>query len=105
MPGRRMRPRVSRVATALNNYTAGGRSFYANAQAPTVPSSLGISTVLGLNNFNRFTHPEVQATGTRTTTTSAATSVPVTGLLTPQQLWSIYDQPSTNLGNGQGMAI
>ncbi len=25
--------------------------------------------------------------------------------LTPQTLWSIYDQPSTNLGNGQTMAI
>jgi kumamolisin len=93
-------------ATPLNNYSAGGRSFYANAVAPTVPSSLGVSTVLGLNNFNHFTTPHVSATGTPTITTAApGTNVPQTGLLTPQALWSIYDQPSTNMGNGQTMAI
>jgi pseudomonalisin len=93
-------------ATPLNRYTADGRSFYANAVAPTVPASLGVSTVLGLNNFNRFTTPHVGATGTPKVTTAAPTAnVPQTGLLTPQALWSIYDQPATNLGNGQTMAI
>ena len=54
--------------TPLNNYTAAGQSFYANTVAPTVPASLGISDVLGLNNFNKLQIPRVQATGTPTTT-------------------------------------
>jgi subtilase family serine protease len=81
----------SAFGTAINEYKAGAKSFYANAVAPSVPSSLGVSTVLGLNDFNRFT--------------TAAGGVPQTGLLTPQQLWSIYDQPSTNLGDAETMAI
>jgi pseudomonalisin len=96
----------SLFVTQLNNYTAGGRSFYANATAPSVPTSLGVLTVLGLNNFNHFTMPHETPTGSPTITTASPTgSVPQTGLLTPQALWSIYDQPSTNLGNGQSMAI
>jgi len=93
--------------TPLNLYSAGGRTFYANAVAPTVPASLPIQTVLGLNDYAYFVTPRVGKTGTTTTTTASATgsSVPQTGALSPQTLWSIYDQPSTNLGNGQTMAI
>jgi subtilase family serine protease len=90
--------------TPLNNYSAGGRSFYANALAPTVPSALSISTVLGLNNYAFFVTPRRGATGTKTYTTSTG-SVPQTGSLSPRTLWSIYDLPGTNLGNGQTMAI
>jgi pseudomonalisin len=92
--------------TPLNTYTAAGRSFYANTAAPTVPASLGISNVFGLNNFNRLHTPRVQATGA-TTTSAVPTSgnIPKTGLLSIKDLWSIYDAPSTNMGNGQTMAI
>lgn len=93
--------------TPINNYTANGRSFYANTLAPKVPASLGISNVFGLNNFNTLSIPRVQETGPWTTTTQDATSgnVPKTGLLSIRDLWSIYDAPSTNMGNGQSMAI
>jgi pseudomonalisin len=92
--------------TPLDNYSASGRSFYANTQAPTVPASLGISDVLGLNNWNQLFIPRVHATGA-TTTSEVPTSgnVPKTGLLSIRDLWSIYDAPSTNMGNGQSMAI
>ena len=92
--------------TPLNTYTANGRSFYANTSAPKVPASLGISDVLGLNNWNKLSIPRVEATGP-TTTTAVPTSgnVPKTGLLSIRDLWSIYDAPSTNMGNGQTMAI
>jgi len=93
--------------TPLNYYTANGRSFYANALAPKVPASLGVSYVYGLNNFNKLSIPRVQASGPWTTGTQDATSgnVPKTGLLSIRDLWSIYDAPSTNMGNGQSMAI
>ena len=92
--------------TQLNTYTAAGRDFYANTVAPTVPASLGISNVFGLNNFNRLHSPRVQATGPFTTTAVPTSgNVPKTGLLSIKDLWSIYDAPSTNLGNGQTMAI
>jgi pseudomonalisin len=93
--------------TPLNLYSAGNRTFYANAVAPTVPASLPISTVLGLNDYAFFVTPRVGNTGATTVTTAAptGTNVPQTGSLSPQTLWSIYDEPSTNLGNGQTMAI
>src|SRR5919201_1722071 len=99
---------ASAFGTPLNTYTAGGRTFYANAVAPSVPASLPIATVLGLNDFNHFTTPHIApASGSPTFTTAspAGRAVPQTGALTPQTLWSIYDQPATNLGNGQTMAI
>jgi photosystem II stability/assembly factor-like uncharacterized protein len=38
----------------LNDYRGLGRTFYSNAQAPTVPANLGIQSISGLNNFARF---------------------------------------------------
>src|SRR5436309_3429472 len=69
---------------------------------------LDAATLLGLNNLNFYTPPRVAATGKPSTTAQpvpSATNVPVTGLLSPKALWSIYDQPATNRGNGQSMAI
>ena len=93
---------ASAFSTSLNRYTVSGHSFYANALAPAVPASLGVGAVLGLNDFNKLSTPRVAAAGTRSTTTAAPTgaAVPNTGLLSPKDLWSVYDQPSTNLGNG-----
>ena len=60
--------------------------------------------MLGLNNLNRFFTPRVHENGAWTTTASSGTA-PKTGLLSPQDLWSIYDLPSTNRGAGQSMAV
>lgn len=97
-------------ATPLNNYSAGGRTFYANTLPPTVPASLPVSRVLGLNNVATFTTPHIAPTaGTETYTTapapSAAANVPNTGLQSPKTLWSVYDLPNSNLGNGETMGI
>jgi subtilase family serine protease len=94
--------------TTLDTYSANGRTFYANAVAPTVPAGLGVGDVVGLNDVNHPQTPRVASAGTaKTTTASVPTSgnVPKTGLLSPQDLWSIYDLPSTNIGNGQSIAI
>ena len=91
-------------STPLNLYSAGGRTFYANAAAPAVPSTLPVQTVLGLNDYAFFMAPRRGATGPRTYSVTSG-GVPETSLLAPKTLWSIYDQPSSNLGNGQTMGI
>src|SRR4029077_7301116 len=84
---------AAQVATAfgtpLNTYRANGRSFYANTLAPKVPAALGISDVLGLNNWRQLQIPRVAASGTLTTTASTVPggNVPKTGLLSIRDLW------------------
>jgi len=94
-------------ATALNTYRWNGRSFYANTTAPAVPSALGIAKVTGLNDVNEFFTPRVSAPVKSEAVTSGplGTPGPNTGLLSPKDLWSIYDLPATNRGAGQSMAI
>src|SRR5947209_4400538 len=96
--------------TPLNRYTdpVSGRNFYSNTQIPTVPASLGISDVFGLNNFNRLMTPITPQPAAATNTTGPAPSDATTahtGLLSVKELWSIYDAPPTNAGNGASMAI
>jgi len=98
----------SAFGTALNNYTWNGHAFYANSAAPSVPASIPVAGVVGLNDFAQFAVPRwqgQQAPSSTTASGSLGTTTPNTGLLHPRDLWSIYDQPSTNLGNGQTMAI
>ena len=94
-------------ATPLNNYAANGRNFYANTQAPTVPASLGVADVLGLNNYNRFSTPRLNGQMKQEAVTAGPNGLPGpnSGLLSPKDISSIYDLPSTNQGNGQSMAI
>jgi subtilase family serine protease len=93
--------------TTLNDYTFNGQSFYANTIAPAVPSGLGISAVFGLNDVNRWFTPRVEGAISPDAVTAgpAGTPGPDTGLLSPPDLWSIYDLPSTNRGAGQSMGI
>ena len=87
------------TAVQLDNYTFNGNDFYANTTAPQVPTALNIAAIVGLDNFAK-PHTMHQAQGA-----APSVNVPVTGQLTPQALWSIYDQPANNLGEGQTMAI
>jgi subtilase family serine protease len=94
-------------STPLNNYTYKGRAFMANTVAPSVPASLGVGDVLGLNTYNQWFTPRVSGQMKQEATTAAVGGVatPNTGLLSPKDIASIYDVPSTNHGNGQSMAI
>jgi hypothetical protein len=85
-------------ATTLRNYRAGGVDFIANDRRPAVPPGLGIVSVIGLNTLQRFSvpkHPQ-PAPGVGGLYTDS---------YTPQALWSLYDQPADNLGQGQTMAV
>lgn len=94
---------------AIDDFRTDGSTWYANTTAPRVPAGLGITGVIGLNSKLRM----------RTFHTAPARSAPhgvapaqdtceggtCAGLTTPQDLWSIYDLPSGNFGEGQSMAI
>ncbi|HEX3606465.1 MAG TPA: S53 family peptidase [Candidatus Dormibacteraeota bacterium] len=85
-------------ATTLHTYRAGGVDFIANSTRPAVPAGLGIVSVIGLNTLQRFSIPQrVQP--------SPGVGGLYTDSYTPQALWSLYDQPADNLGQGQTMAI
>jgi pseudomonalisin len=88
------------LKTSFDRFAFGGRSFVANLAPPTVPDSLPIADVLGLNTFQRFhtMHSEAGAA-------PAATGAPDPGSRTPEELWSIYEQPPAHTGQGVSVAI
>lgn len=73
-----------------------GSVFYANLQAPTVP--FGVMRVLGLESLSGFAIP-------RTAQTLCTPASVCLGAVTPQDLWGVYDQPSSNTGQGQKVAV
>ena len=93
---------------ALHNFVASdGTHFYANVNAPLVPSGVGVVGVLGLQSLVQMKNPKAQPGPGNPEPQGQC--VPVanacTGLLGPTDLWSVYDQPSTDLGNGQSIGI
>ena len=85
----------------LDNYaTTSGYHFYANTAAPRVPN--GVNAVIGLETLSRQL-PKVPVQSTHQG--GPCVQHICTGLITAQDLWSIYDQPSSNRGRGQKMAI
>ena len=97
------------VNVSFRDHRIAGRVAYANTTAPTVPASLGVFTIVGLNNLEgpRLNHGgEVvgspKPSGPRPALVGPNSNL---GLSTPQDLWDIYEQPATNRGSGQQMAI
>lgn len=74
-----------------------GTLFYANTNAPTVPAS--VSRVLGLNSIAAFLAPQ-----TAQTLCAPAGGVCI-GAVTPQELWSVYDQPASDMGQGEKIGV
>ena len=93
----------------LHNYVASdGTHFFANVNAPTVPSGVGVVGVLGLQNLLQMKDPKAKpGPETRLTPTEGqcVPGVACTGPLGPTDLWSVYDQPSTDMGNGESIGI
>jgi pseudomonalisin len=77
-----------------------GREFYANLNAPSVPSGVGVAGVLGLQNLTLLHRPSQIGNGQGQCVAGICT-----GLLGPQELWSVYDQPSANYGQGETIGI
>lgn len=84
----------------LDNFKSGSKTFYANTNGPTVPTGLDVASVIGLNDLLASHTDQTQCTGSD-----------CVGLTTPQDLWSIYDQPKNisnskaDFGQGQSMAV
>lgn len=77
-----------------------GQEFYANTNAPTVPAGVSVGGVLGLQSLVTMHRPPGIATGQ-----GQCVSGVCTGLLGPTALWSVYDQPSANFGQGETIGI
>jgi len=93
----------------IGSYTSKGVAFLANERGPVVPSGDSISDVIGLNTLQHETIPEEPAQSL-TEVLSSLPSLTIPGCLpsctyTPQDLWSLYDMPSSDEGQGQTMAI
>jgi pseudomonalisin len=104
----------STFSVNLQQYTALGKTFYANTNGPTVPAGLDIDGVIGLNDFlasHTFNHrpPATAPHGAVPQQTTCATYC--VGLTTPQDMWTAYDQPGNladateNFGQGQQMGV
>lgn len=90
-------------STEIDAYSVKGVSFVANTTAPLVPAGDSILSVVGLNTLQRFSTPKDPST-------PAASAPSAPGCLPtcdydPSALWSMYDMPSSNQGQGQRIAI
>lgn len=86
---------------ALDTFrTASGTPFYANTTGPTVPA--GVTAVLDLQDLVQFQAADRAYAAGQGGCIGTAVCV---GALTARDLWSVYDQPASNLGQGQRMAI
>ena len=113
-------------ATSIHDFRplTGGKTFYANTRGPAVPSGLSITGVIGLNNklgmhlFHNGPDNPLPASATHGVKPAqdSCQAGTCTGLTTPQDLWSIYEQPGgatakpinntkVNFGQGQRMAV
>jgi pseudomonalisin len=86
--------------TSFHRFGFAGQTFVANLAAPTVPDGLPVSDVLGLNTFQRFHTMHSEASVAR-----GASATPDPGSRTPEELWSIYEQPAQHTGQGVSVAI
>ena len=92
----------------IDNYVWHGLHFYANENAPAVPAGLGIVGVVGLNTA------QVMHTFASTNKTAGSGVKPqqnlcegslCVGASTPEDMWASYDQPSSDTGQGQKVAV
>lgn len=88
-----------------HSYTQGARDFVANTAAPRVPAQLPVTTVVGLNTFQRFVPTSAGSrTGSATSQDTCVQTV-CTGDTTPADLYGVYDEPAVYPGTGQRVGV
>jgi pseudomonalisin len=78
-----------------------GTRFLANTTGPLVSAADRVTTVVGLNTLQHFTLPS----GHSRVAQDLCLQGTCTGDTTPQDLWSVYDQPAARTGQGVTMAV
>lgn len=92
-----------RFAVTINRYRAAKvGAFVANTMPPSVPTSLPIDGVTGLDTVQRATTPHLTP---RQAVASSEGATSFSGVLTPRNLWRIYNEPATNEGQGQTIGV
>lgn len=76
----------------LRKYLAGTTHFIANNKPPTVPTA--VTAVAGLDNLSTRARTAVVA----------PKAFPLPASTSPQDLWSVYEQPANNRGHGEKLA-
>lgn len=87
--------------TERSYVTSSGLRFLANTTAPMVAAADHVTTVVGLNTLQHYTLP----TGHSRIAQDTCLQGTCTGNTTPQDLWSVYDQPTKRTGQGVSMAV
>ncbi|MBV9936606.1 MAG: hypothetical protein JO367_20095, partial [Actinobacteria bacterium] len=87
--------------TTLRTFAVKGVNFVANTVAPKVPADIPVSTVVGLNDLQRFSTP----TRPKTAAPRPAQGPVEIGLVKPADLWNIYEQPANNKGEGMTLGV
>ncbi|HET6501058.1 MAG TPA: S53 family peptidase [Amycolatopsis sp.] len=85
-------------STPIRKFSVAGKTFLANSAAPVIPYGLGIANIIGLNTLQRMSLPAKTSQATCVATTC-------TGLTTPSDLWSVYQQPTAYQGQNQQVAV
>ena len=87
--------------TTLRTFVVKGVTFVANTVAPKVPADLPVSSVVGLNDLQKFSTP----TRPKTAAPRPAQGPVEVGLVKPADLWNIYEQPANNMGQGATLGV
>lgn len=87
------------TGVSIDRFRRGSTRFVANVGPATVPADLPVLQILGLNSFQRY-HTMAALDGLAGK--PQATDI---GSRTPEELWSIYEQPGNQTGTGVSVAI
>jgi len=79
-------------------------TFLANNVAPSVPTTLPINGILGLDTVQKAQLPHLSGHRDSARGNSRNDSA-FSGVLTPRNLWKIYNEPTTDEGQGQTIGI
>jgi pseudomonalisin len=98
--------------TSIHRYKYDGTTFLANTRAPVFPNGLGITNIEGLNTLQRYSIPSKARRsqgsclpGGISCVDQCVPQIGCTGGTTPQDLWSVYQQPGKFKGQGQQLAV
>ncbi|MGA8014622.1 MAG: S53 family peptidase, partial [Candidatus Dormiibacterota bacterium] len=105
----------SLFGVTINSYSFQGNDFIANDIPPSVPADLPIDAVIGLDNVRSFSLASLTGPAPAGSEGTPSASGGVEGVLTPQDLWGVYDDPvnpanptsplHTNVDFGQGQTM